>query len=97
MLKLYRVQLKGMRKVGSEPNYQESYVVANDAEQAYQSIRTYLKEKYDRASVDIALDSIKLIAEAGEYPGCQTVLFLNQDYKEKVKELHKLIKEVGSE
>lgn len=76
-MKLYLVKLKGMSKVGSEPNYQESYVVDDSAESAYQQVKEYLEKEYTPRSTDIELDYVKLIAETGEYPACQTVLFIS--------------------
>ena len=76
-MKLYLVKLRGLSNDESgSPDYQNSYVVADDPSKAYKWVKDYL-DKYDLGfSGDRELDSITLIAEAVQYPDCETILFL---------------------
>ena len=66
-MKLYRVFLKG----GGE--YRESYVVANDATEAYNKVRKRLDEDDLCFEHEREMDSVTLIADDVHYPPCKTI------------------------
>ncbi len=69
--KLYRVTLRGMILT-----FGVSYVVANNAEDAYQKVRKFVDEKDLGYSYQREMDKIELIAEDNQYTGTRTMLFL---------------------
>lgn len=76
-LKLYKVTCKGMTTciVGSV-TYGIAYVVAKDAEEAYQCVRSKLDKDDLGFTRDRALNKIELLAEEGKYPECGTILYI---------------------
>ena len=74
-MKLYKVKLIGMSSSIST-KYNESYVVANDSNEAYLKVRSFL----DRNDIGFVnqreLDSVQLLAEDTQYPECKTILFV---------------------
>lgn len=74
MLKLYRVNLVGMRNRSSGTEYGSSYVIAEDAGKAYYTLKQYLEREEIGFSGDRALKSVELIAECTNYPECRTML-----------------------
>ena len=77
-IKLYLVTLKGMTTISSsEITYGISYVIAKDAEQAYQKV----KKQYDSKDIGFKaqrqLDNVKLLASTSEFSGVDNLLFFN--------------------
>ena len=75
-MKLYLVTLRGFSYSYNSTIYGKSYVIANNAEEAYQKVKTYLISHDLGDSKDRELDNVALIAEDAGYPDCQTMLFL---------------------
>ena len=73
-LKLYRVTCRGMQTSGA--SYGISYVVAEDTAQAYAKVRQHLDERDLGFTTDRELEKVELIAEATNYPNCDTQLHL---------------------
>lgn len=69
-MKLFRVTLRGMTD-----SYGTSYVVAEDAGQAYKKVKTFLDEKDIGFSKQRELDKIELIADSYQYTSL-TILYL---------------------
>lgn len=69
--KLYRVTLKGMHS-----DYGISYVVAYDLTEAYAKVRKFLDDHDIGFSKYRELDRIELLADATQYSGCGTILYL---------------------
>ena len=79
-MNLYRVKLQGLFS-SINTNYNMSYVVAPNAEMAYQEVRVYL-DKEDIGFVgERALEAVELLAEDCEYPECGTRLFITRYIK----------------
>ena len=72
-MNLYKVTLCGME------DYRVSYVVSEDSEKAYKTVREYLDNMGIGPSDKKALKSVELIAEDAEYPECKTRLFVNKN------------------
>lgn len=71
MKSLFRVTLRGMRD-----SYGVSYVVAGDAGEAYDRVLNEMNDRDLGFAKERALDKVELIAEAGQYPTCGTILYL---------------------
>jgi hypothetical protein len=75
-MKLFKVTCKGMTYSTSNVVHGIAYVVAANADEAYQMLR----ERLDKAKLgydkDRVLDRVELIAETGTYPECGTALLL---------------------
>ncbi len=54
----------------------EFYVVAKDPTNAYKKIRTDLDDRDYGFSKDREMETVELIAEASEYPDCETRLLI---------------------
>ena len=77
-MKLYKVTRRGMTSgLGSGQAYGVAYVVAEDPERAYRTVRASLDTRDLGFSSDRELSSVELIAEAAPYPGCGTILYLD--------------------
>lgn len=75
--KLYRVTLRGMTTTfGDGVAYGISYVVAKNAEQAYQKVKKFVDEKDLGYCHQRELNKIELIAEDYQYTKTGTILFL---------------------
>ncbi len=74
--KLYRVTLKGMTYSSTGVIHGVSYVVAENSDEAYQKVRTFLDEKDFGFSGDRELDKVELIADTSQYTDVKTMLFL---------------------
>lgn len=74
--KLYRVTLKGMTYNSTGVAYGVSYAIAEDAEQAYQKVKKFLKEKDLGFSKDREMDKIELIAEDYQYTDSGCILYM---------------------
>ncbi|MDY6957638.1 MAG: hypothetical protein SVK08_00640 [Halobacteriota archaeon] len=60
----------------SSTAYGLSYVIADNPNEAYKIVRSYL-DKRDLGFVrERALESIEFLAETGDYPECLTQLFI---------------------
>lgn len=70
MSKLYRVTLQG----GNQ--YQVSYAVATNPEQAYRKVKTFLDKEELCFSKNRNLQSVELIADADHYGEIETMLYL---------------------
>lgn len=81
--KLFRVTLKGF--CGSN-NYKINYVVATDLNNAYKIVRNFLDKNDIGFSKDIELDKIELISNENQYNGCGTMLFVENENEEIIKE-----------
>lgn len=74
--KLYKVTLRGMTHSYSGTKWGESYVVANDSEQAYKKVREYLDKMDIGFRKDRELLKVELLADCFEYNDIGTVLYL---------------------
>ena len=74
--RLYRVTLRGMKYNSSGVAYGVSYVVADDAEEAYRMVRRMLDEKDIGFARERELESVELIAENYRYTNAGCVLYL---------------------
>ena len=74
--KLYRVTLVGMTYSTTGVVEGISYVVATDAEEAYQKVKKRLDKKDYGFSKDRELDKVELIASTYEYTNTRTLLYL---------------------
>lgn len=75
-MKLYLVKLRGMQSTATGTAYGVSYVVAKNPTQAYNIVRKYVDVKDLGFEDQREMESIKLIAETGDYPECRTQLFI---------------------
>jgi len=75
-MKLYRVNLKGMKVTSTGVAYGISYVVAEDPHSAYNKVKDFLNYNDIGFSKDREMDSIELIADSGRYNDCGTILYL---------------------
>ena len=75
-MKLFKVNLRGMKSNYSGPRYGCSYVVAEDSNAAYLLVRNYVDKKDLGFDHEREMESVELIAEDAEYPRCGTILFL---------------------
>lgn len=69
-MKLYRITLKGMTYSVVGTAYGIPYVIAENPDQAYQIVRSYLDKKDLGFTSDRCLKSIELLAESGDNPEC---------------------------
>jgi hypothetical protein len=76
MIKLYRVKLKGLQGTNVSTVHGHPYVLANDPTEALSKVQDYLNKKDLGFSKDREMDTIELLAEEGNYPGCGIQLFL---------------------
>lgn len=74
--KLYKVTLRGMRYSATGVIHGISYVVATNAEEAYQKVKRYLDKKDYGFRMERELDKIELLASTYEYNDTKTLLFL---------------------
>lgn len=75
-LKLYRVTLRGMTNNAIGVIEGISYVVAIDAEEAYQKVKKRLDKKDYGFPKDRELDKIELLASTYEFTGTRTLLYI---------------------
>ena len=73
--KLYRVTCRGMHGGMSSECHGIAYVIAENTEQAYQTLRTSLDTKNLGFEKERALEKVELVAESAECPGCGFVLY----------------------
>ena len=73
--KLFKVNLRGLSSV-TGINYQESYVVAEHATEAYEKIRAFLDTEDYGFDHERELLSVTLLAEDNRYTDVKTRLFL---------------------
>lgn len=76
IVKLYRVNLKGMKVCTTGANYGVSYVVAKDLTEAYEKVRLFLDHNDIGFRKDRELESIELIAERNPHTDTGHILFL---------------------
>ena len=74
-MKLYKVNLRGLGG-GSGVNYKSSYVVAENADKAYLTVRSHLDEKDYGFTRDREMESVELLAEDSDYAESLVRLFL---------------------
>ena len=74
-MKLYKVKIRGGHNTFGT-NYNESYVVAERPDRAYQQVREFLHVRGLCFNEQRELDTITLLAEMCEYPMCRTMLFI---------------------
>lgn len=74
-MKLYRVNLKGM-KDGMGTIYGMPYVVANDSAEALKKVQEYIQKRDLGFECEREMESIELLAEEGDYPKCGVQLYL---------------------
>jgi len=74
--KLYLVTLVGMTYAVTGVVEGISYVVANDAEEAYQKVKKRLDKKDYGFSKDRELCKVELLASTDEYTKTRTLLYL---------------------
>ena len=76
-MKLYRVLLRGMTLgTGASVSYGDSYVVAENPNDAYLIIKKFLDNGDLGLEHERELKSVELIAEQTLYPRCGTILFI---------------------
>lgn len=73
--KLYKVICRGMTS-SSVRAHGVAYVVAENTDEAYRSVRDALDRRNLGFRDDREMRSIELLAEQAEYPDCGTVLYL---------------------
>lgn len=74
--KLYRVTLRGLTYSSTGVIEGISYVVATNAEEAYQKVKKRLDEKDYGFSKDRELDKVELLASTNEFTKTKTLLYL---------------------
>ncbi len=74
--KLYRVTLRGMTHNTTGVVQGIAYVVATNAEEAYQKVRKRLDDKNFGFNEDRELDKVELLASTYEYTDTKTLLYL---------------------
>lgn len=74
--KLYRVTLRGMTYSSTGTIYGVSYVVAENTEEAYIKVKTFLDKENLGFSKDRELDKIELLADTYSYSNVGTLLYL---------------------
>lgn len=74
--KLYRVTLRGLTYSTTGVIEGVSYVVATNAEEAYQKVKKRLDDKDYGFRKDRELDKIELLASDYEYTDTRTMLYL---------------------
>ena len=73
--KLYRVDIKAIpSSMGTSYDY--AYVIAGNSDEAYKKYRAFLDEKDLFFSSDRGMESVSLVADAGEYGDCDRLLIL---------------------
>ena len=75
-MKLFRIKLTGMKYSSIGTLYGCPYVVAESAEQALAKVQKYVRDNDLGFTNDREMESIELLAEEGDYPGCRIQLFL---------------------
>ena len=76
MKKLYRVILKGMTHNSTGVAYGDSFVIAEDSNEAYLKVRKFLDEHDLGFTNDRCLESVQLIAEDYQYTPTGHILFI---------------------
>lgn len=78
MSRLYIVRCCGMTvgTGGKDLANGVAYVIAEDAESAYQKVKSNLDERKIGFDREREMDSVTLLAEEGHYPKCAHRLFL---------------------
>lgn len=77
-MRLYKVTCRGMTgSLCRSVAHGVAFVVADNPHNAYSAVRKYLDERDLGLRSDRTLESVELIAEEGDYPGCGTRLFLS--------------------
>lgn len=74
-MKLYRVTLQGMTYSSSGPVYGVSYVVAENADKAYEAVKEFLDKENLGFSKDRRLAKVELIADTKQYGESDYMLF----------------------
>lgn len=74
--KLYKVTLKGMTYNSFGMAYGNSYVIAENTEEAYKKVLKFLEEHKLGSSRDRELDKIELIADSYRYTNLDYLLHL---------------------
>ena len=75
-MKLYKVNLRGMKINSTGVAYGVSYVIAEDPYSAYQKVKDFLDDNDIGFSKDREMDSVELIADSKQYNDCGTILYL---------------------
>ena len=74
--KLFRVTLKGMLYSSTGVVYGVSYIVAENTDEAYQKVKSFLDENDLGFSSERELDKVELIADTYRHTDVHTLLFL---------------------
>ena len=74
-MKLFRIKLTGMKHSSTGTLYGCPYV-AESADQALAKVQKYVRDNDLGFTNDREMESIELLAEEGDYPGCRIQLFL---------------------
>ena len=74
-MRLYKVTLTGMINSVSGVSYGESYVIAEDPNEAYLKVRSFLNENNIGLKVHRELKSIELLADEYQYNHTGTMIF----------------------
>jgi hypothetical protein len=65
-----------MQHSSTGTSYGSPYVLAKDAQEAYEIVETYMDKKDLGFRHERELESVHLLAEEGDYPTCRTQLFI---------------------
>jgi len=77
-MKLYQIRCRGMTyHTGGQTAHGIAYVVAPDAETAYQTLRKHLNEKNLGFEHERELDEMSMIADSEYYSACPIKLFVH--------------------
>jgi len=74
-MRLFRVNLRGFGGFTTGVNYQSSYVIAENPDEAYQKVRRWLDKKDYGFYKDRELASVELLADDHEYTEIGVRLF----------------------
>ena len=83
-MKLYRINLKGLRGSGIDTAYGRPYVVADNPTDALLIVQKYLIKKDIGFNNEREMESIELLAEEGDYPKCRVQLFISDESEHRV-------------
>lgn len=75
-MKLFYVECKGMKVNVTGTPHGIAYVLANDANEAYEKLKARLEDKNLGFYYERVFESVKLVAEEGEFPDCRMQLIV---------------------
>ena len=75
-VKLWRVRLRGMQSCATGTHYGNCYALATDPTAAADKVIAYVNDRDVGFTGERVLESVELVAETGDYPGCRTQIHL---------------------